>query len=43
MKYLPSKDNAYHSEVHGSDTVVLFSKSQRFHLAEVANEEYMEE
>lgn len=43
VKYLPSKDNNYHSEVHGSDNVVLLSKSQRFHLAEVANEEYMEE
>jgi len=43
VKYLPSKDNNYHSEVHGSDDVVLLSKSQRFHLAEVANKEYMEE
>lgn len=43
VKYLPSKDNKYHSEVHSSDDVVLLSKSQRFHLAEVANEEYMEE
>ena len=43
VKYLPSKDNKYHSEVHGSDDVVLLNKSQRFHLAEVANEEYLEE
>jgi hypothetical protein len=43
VKYLPSKDNNYHSEVHGSDDVVLLSKSQRFHLAEVASKEYMEE
>lgn len=43
IKYLPSKGNNYHSEVHGSDTVILLNKSQRFHLAQVANEEYMEE
>lgn len=43
VKYLPSKNNDYHSEVHGSDTVVLLSKSQRFHLAKVANNEYMGE
>lgn len=43
VKYLPSKANKYHSEVHGSDNVALLSKSQRFHLAEAANEEYMEE
>ena len=43
VKYLPSKENEYHSEVHSSDTVVLLSKSQRFHLAEIVNKEYMEE
>lgn len=43
VKYLPSRDNGFHSEVHGSDTVALLSKSQRFHLAEVANKEYMQE
>lgn len=43
VKYLPSKDNEYRSEIHSSDMVVLLNKSQRFHLAEVANEEYMEE
>lgn len=43
VKYLPSRDNEYHSEIHSSDTVVLLNKSQRFHLAEVANKEYMEE
>lgn len=43
VKYLPSKENNYHSEVHGSNDVVLLSKSQRFHLAEVANKEYMED
>jgi hypothetical protein len=43
VKYKPTKDNDYHSEIHSSDTVVLLNKSQRFHLAEMANEEYMEE
>ena len=43
VKYLPSASNAYHSEIHGSDKVALLNKSQRYHLAEVANEEYMEE
>ena len=43
VKYLPSRDNEYHSEIHSSNTVVLLNKSQRFHLAEVANKEYMEE
>lgn len=43
VKYMPSKDNEYHSEIHGSDTVVLLNKSQRYHLAEMANKEYMEE
>ena len=43
VKYLPSKNNEFHSEIHSSDTVVLLNKSQRFHLSEVANEEYMEE
>lgn len=37
VKYLPSKSNSYYSEVHGSEHVVLLSKSQRFHLVEVAN------
>lgn len=43
VKYMPSKDNEYHSEIHGSDKVALLNKSQRFHLAQVANKEYMEE
>lgn len=42
VKYLPTKNNEYHSEIHGSDTTILLSKSQRYHLAEVANNEYME-
>lgn len=43
VKYLPSKGNEFHSEVHGSDTVILLNKSQRFHLAESAIKEYMED
>lgn len=43
VKYLPSKNSAYHSEIHRSDTVVLLSKSQRVHLAAVASKEYMED
>ena len=42
VKYLPTKGNEYHSEIHSSDTVILLNKSQRLHLAEVANKEYME-
>ncbi|MBQ6538527.1 MAG: hypothetical protein IJL75_06435 [Eubacterium sp.] len=33
IKYLPSKANKYHSEIHGSATSVLLTKSQRRHLA----------
>ena len=36
VKYLPSRSNPYHSEVHGSDSVVLLSKVQRRHLADKA-------
>lgn len=43
VKYMPTRNNKYHSEIHGSDSVILLTKSQRFHLAKVANEEYMEE
>ncbi len=43
VKYMPSKDNEYHSEIHSSNTVVLLNKSQRYHLAKVAVKEYMEE
>lgn len=43
VKYLPSRDNKFHSEIHGSDTVALLNKSQRFHLAKAARKEYMEE
>ena len=36
VKYLPSKNNKYHSEIHGSATSVLLTKSQRRHLARSA-------
>ena len=36
VKYLPSNRNLYHSEIHGSETAVLLSKSQRRHLADRA-------
>ncbi len=34
--YLPSKTSLYHSEIHGSTTVPLLSKSQRLYLAKHA-------
>ena len=33
VKYLPSKSNRYHSEIHGSESTALLSKSQRLFLA----------
>ena len=33
IKYLPSRANPYHSEIHGSNTVPLLSKSQKRFLA----------
>jgi hypothetical protein len=36
VRYLPSKNNMYHSEIHGSETVVLLSKPQRLYLARKA-------
>ena len=36
LRYLPSKYNIYHSEIHGSKTNVLLSKSQRYYLAQKA-------
>lgn len=33
VKYLPSKRSIYHSEIHGDETHLLFSKSQRKRLA----------
>lgn len=42
VKYLPTNNNAYHSEIHSSSTVVLLNKRQRLYLAQKANKEYME-
>ncbi len=36
VKFLPSRSNKYHSEIHGSETLPLLSKSQRRHLARSA-------
>lgn len=36
IRYLPSKSNLYHSEIHGSEHEPLLSKSQRFYLSERA-------
>ena len=36
VRYLPGKNNSYHSEIHGSNTKPLLSKSQRYHLAQKA-------
>lgn len=33
VRYLPSSNSLYHSEIHGSMTVPLLSKSQRLFLA----------
>lgn len=33
VRYSPSKSNVYHSEIHGSATNKLLSKTQRRHLA----------
>ena len=33
VRYLPSKNNPYHSEVHGSNSEPLLSKSQRLQLS----------
>ena len=33
LKYLPSRRNRYHTEIHGSDDKVLLSRSQRRFLA----------
>ncbi len=42
VKYLPSNNNKYHCEIHGSPTIPLLDKSQRYHLAKKAKIEYME-
>ena len=33
IKYLPSKNNLYHSEIHGSNSSVILSKQQRLYLS----------
>ncbi len=33
VRYLPSKKNPYHSEIHGSEKTVLLSKQQRHFLS----------
>ncbi len=40
--YLPSKNNRYHSEIHGNENKTLLSKHQRFYLAQNAIVEHME-
>lgn len=40
--YLPSKNNPYHSEIHGDNETVLLSKHQRRYLAINAKLEYSE-
>ena len=39
IRYLPSKNNPYHSEIHGGETSALLSKSQRLFLARKAKVE----
>lgn len=36
IRYLPSKSNIFHSEIHGSEHKPLLSKPQRFYLSERA-------
>ncbi len=36
VRYLPSRSNKYHSEIHGNDETPLLSKSQRRALARSA-------
>ena len=36
VRYLPSKSNIYHSEIHGSDSTPTLSKSQRLFLSKKA-------
>lgn len=36
VRYLPSKNNTYHSEIHGSKNVILLSKPQRLYLSKKA-------
>ena len=43
VRYLPSKDNTYHSEIHKSEEQKLLDRKQRLDLARAAQKEYMEE
>ena len=36
VRYLPSKKNPFHCEIHGSEKTVLLSKQQRFNLSKKA-------
>ena len=36
VKYLPSKTNIYHCEIHQSETIVILDETQAKHLASVA-------
>lgn len=40
LRYLPSRDNPYHSEMHGSETDVVLSDVQALLLARSATLEY---
>ena len=42
VRYLPSAQNIYHSEIHGSAEKVLLSKSQRYQLSRKARVVYSE-
>ena len=42
VKYRPTSNNIYHSEIHESETTVLLNKYQRLQLAKVAKIEYMQ-
>lgn len=39
VKYLPSKNNAYHCEIHQSKTIKMLNETQAKHLANVAKVE----
>lgn len=41
VKYLPTKNNQYHSEIHGGEDKLLLDKRQRVYLAQKAQKEYM--
>lgn len=36
VRYSPSRNNIYHSEIHGSETQILLSKQQRHYLSKKA-------